>query len=65
MPFNVRLAHHDRPRPPLHAVAGQKPTASSHVREFVQGISFGLGLVVVMSVAYWFVGMQIAGLPFL
>lgn len=60
MPFNVQFGAHDEP-----ALRRQQPRHTkndSALGDFFRGISFGLGLVVVLFAAFWLLG-PFAGVP--
>lgn len=62
MPFYVRLASNEKPR--LAARTASKDLAvTNNLREFCQGISFGLGLFVALFAAYWIVATHGTSLP--
>ena len=63
MTFSVRLASNEKPRLAARADAGKQHEAPNHLREFCQGISFGLGLLVAMAVAFWIISAVAGGFP--
>jgi len=62
MPFYVRLASNEKPR--LSApTAISEPQGSNNLREFCQGISFGVGLFLALIVAFWLISAATGNLP--
>ena len=62
MPFYVRLASNEKPRLAART-ASKEPLVSNNLREFSEGISFGLGLLVALFAAYWIIAAHVAGFP--
>ena len=62
MPFYVRLASNEKPRR-SERTAWKEQLVSSSLREFCQGISFGLALLVVLFATYWIIATHVASFP--
>ena len=62
MPFYVRLASNEKPRL-SERTASNEMLASSYLDEVCQGISFGLGLLMAVSAAYWIIATHVASFP--
>ncbi|MGI9475665.1 MAG: hypothetical protein ACR2PI_03100 [Hyphomicrobiaceae bacterium] len=62
MTFSVRLASNEKPRLSARADAGDVKT-SNHLHEFCQGISFGVGMLIVLVVAFWAISAAAGSMP--
>ncbi len=62
MTFSVCLASNEKPRLPARPDADVEKT-SNYFSEFCQGISFGVGLLLAIVIAYWVITAAAGGLP--